>query len=227
MALTNRPSTPPAAGLPDDAGPSRWLGARMTLDEFLALPEEKPYLEFDDGVVKQKTAPQADHGSIQLEFALRLNVVARSDHRGRVFTETRFVTPGWAPVPDVSYYRADRISPRSRDAFGDFTIPPDIAVEIVSPTQSIGEQIKKCLRYAEVGVAVSLVVDPGDRSVYAVRPGHPLQVLREGDRIDLDDVLPGLTVTVDEFFTASAPDAPPAATDQPPGDTDKHGEATA
>ena len=226
MALTDRPTTSPSSTLPDDAGPSRWVGARMTLDEFLALPEEKPYLEYDNGVVTQKMGPQADHGSIQFEFALTLNGAARPNRLGRVFTEMRFVTPDWAPVPDLSYYRQERIQPRSRDAFGDFNLPPDIAVEIVSPDQSLGEQMRKCLRYAGLGVPVSLVVDPEDKSVYAVRPGQPTQALRGNDRIDLDDVLPGVALTVNELFEASAPDAPldvPDEGDEAPAGTGETG----
>ncbi len=38
---------------------------RMTLEEFLALPEEKPALEYEDGVVTQKMPPQGKHASLQ------------------------------------------------------------------------------------------------------------------------------------------------------------------
>ena len=54
MAVTD-PSARPDT--PDLTPRSRWVGARMTLDEFLALPEEKPYLEWDRGVVLQKDVP--------------------------------------------------------------------------------------------------------------------------------------------------------------------------
>jgi len=205
--------------LADSNVPSRWIGARMTLEEFLALPEEKPYLEWDAGVVtqkdrpedpllgvvSQKMAPKADHGSLEGEFFLVISSSARPRRLGRAFSEMRFVTPGWAPVPDVSYYRAERIKPESRDSFGDFAVPPDIAVEIVSPSQSLSQQLGKCLRYADLGIPVSLVVDPGDRAIYAIRPGQPLQVLRDDDPIDLADVLPDFTLTVRELFEAASP----------------------
>ena len=40
----------------------------MTMEEFLALPEEDPGLEFDDGVVTQKMSPTADHVELQAIF---------------------------------------------------------------------------------------------------------------------------------------------------------------
>jgi Uma2 family endonuclease len=203
MALTNRSRT---SQLDDLTPRSRWDGARMTLEEFLALPEEKPYLEYDNGVVKQKVAPQLDHGSLQFEIALHLNRLGRELRHGVAFAEPRVVTPGWAPLPDVAYYRKERIVPESRRRFGKIEIPPDIAVEIVSPDQSVGEQLKKCLRYADVGVAISLVVDPYDETIYAIRPGQTLRVLRGDDRIDLDDVLPGFELTVQALFDSIVPD---------------------
>lgn len=215
MALTDPSSRLTTA---DPTPRSHWVGARMTLDEFLALPEEKPYLEWDNGVVVQKDVPrarknvsdvvppQADHGSLQVEMAVQLDRVNRDRHLGRVFTETRFQAPGWAPVPDVSFVRKERIPPGTRRRFGRFDLPPDIAVEIVSPDQTVREQLQKCLRYAEVGVPISLVVDGDDETIYAIRPGQPLRVLRGDDRIDLDDVLPGFDLTVQALFDSIVPD---------------------
>jgi Uma2 family endonuclease len=203
MALTDRSPSPQA----DELTPrSRWVGAHMTLDEFLALPEEKPYLEYDNGVVRQKVAPQFDHTSLQLNFTERLNRLGRELRHGMALSEPRMVTPGWAPLPDVAYYRKERITPQSRRRFGKIEIPPDIAVEIVSPDQTVRELLEKCVRYAAVGVAISLVVDPDDETIYAIRPGQTLRVLRGDDRIDLDDVLPGFDLTVQGLFDSIVPD---------------------
>jgi Uma2 family endonuclease len=185
---------------------SRWVGARMTLEEFLALPEEKPHLEYDRGVVTQKVAPQFDHTSLQSELLKRFDRLGIELHHGVARPETRIVTPDWSPVPDVSSYRKERLKPESRRRFGKIEIPPDIAVEILSPDQTVREQLQKCLRYAEIGVAVSLLVDADDETIYAIRPGQPLRVLRGDDRIDLDDVLPGFELTVQALFDSIVPD---------------------
>ena len=105
MALTD---PTPRLGTSDLMPRSRWHGARMTLDEFLALPEEKPYLEWDNGVALQKdmprerretsdfVPPEADHGSLQTEIAVQLDRVSRESRLGKVFTETRIITPALA-----------------------------------------------------------------------------------------------------------------------------------
>jgi Uma2 family endonuclease len=203
MALTDRSPTPQA----DELTPrSRWVGARMTLDEFLTLPEEKPSLEWDRGVVAQKSVLHADQGALMTEMMVHLAQVGEARHLGIVFAPRHFVIPGWAPVPDVSYIRKERLKPASRRRFGKVEIPPDIAVEIVSPDQSVGELLKKCLRYAEIGVAISLVVDRDDETIYAIRPDQRLQVLRVDDRIDLTDILPGFELTVQALFDSIVPD---------------------
>ena len=45
---------------------SKYHGVRMTPEQYLALPEEKPYLELIDGVVEQKPMVNADHGRVAL-----------------------------------------------------------------------------------------------------------------------------------------------------------------
>src|SRR3954447_4069436 len=104
MALTDHPSRTDTSGLTPR---SRWDGARMTLDEFLALPEDsETALEFDHGVVTQKVAPQSDHGFLGKRLTVELTRAGEDRRLGVVFVERRLVTPdGWAPVPDLSYIR--------------------------------------------------------------------------------------------------------------------------
>src|SRR5919206_576771 len=103
MATTER-SARPYQAVEDGVTPP-WVGERMTLEEFLALPEVKPYLEYEDGVVRQKVAPKFVHSSAQGFFYTAFNQIARPRRLGAAYTELRFVTPGWATVPDVAFYR--------------------------------------------------------------------------------------------------------------------------
>jgi Uma2 family endonuclease len=80
--------------------------------------------------------------------------------------------------------------------------PPDIAVEIVSPDQSVTSLIRKCLWYVEHGVSVSLLVDPGDESVLLFRAAGAPRALRNEDQLVVEDVLPGFAVSVAEVFKA-------------------------
>lgn len=107
----------------------------------------------------------------------------------------------WAPVPDVVFYRRERL--RTRRPPADFSEPPDLAVEIMSPGQKLPAQMQKCLNYVERGTAVAVLVDPEEDAVFLFRKDQPLLVLQGDDRIDLDDLLPGFEMTVRALFESA------------------------
>lgn len=176
---------------------------RMTLEEFLELPEEKPALEFEDGVVTQKVAPKGRHSRLQYSISDRFNRFAEPRELASAFPDLRTTYAGRSPVPDVAVYRWERIP---LDAAGelddDFLEPPDIAIEIVSPEQSVPSLVRKCRWYVDHGASLALLVHPDHRSVRVFRPGAISIVLRGSDPIDLYDVIPGLQFSVDDLFSA-------------------------
>jgi Uma2 family endonuclease len=179
----------------------RMVGQRMTLDEFLTLPEVKPALEYVDGVVTQKVSPQGQHVTLQDEFTQRVNAVARPRKLARAFSELRATYGGLSRIPDVSVYLWHRIPrlPNGRVA-NRFTEPPDIAVEIVSPDQTATYLVTKCLWFVRNGVKIALLVDPTRDTVLRFRPDALPDSLTGDDRIDLDEVLPDFELTVNQLF---------------------------
>ena len=175
--------------------------ARMTLDEFLTLPEEEPALEFEDGMVTQKVSPKGRHSTLQTWAVEQINARIRPRKLGHAFTELRASFANMSRVPDVSVYRWDRIP---RDANGrvadDFTEPPDIAIEIVSPGQSVNRLIRRCLTFVDAGVLVAVLIDPSDESIVVVRPGVEPIGLAAGDTLDLSDIIPDLRLDVAALF---------------------------
>jgi Uma2 family endonuclease len=178
-----------------------WKERRLTLDEFLALPEEKPALEFEDGKATQKVSPKARHSGLQTDLAERFNRLARRRKLARAFAELRVTLEGQSYVPDISVFRWERI-PRLSDGtlVDDVLIPPDITVEIVSPGQRVNALVRRCLRYVGLGVQIALLVDPDDESVVLFRRDTAAVALRGPDPIELDEVLPGFKLTVAELF---------------------------
>jgi Uma2 family endonuclease len=84
----------------------------------------------------------------------------------------------------------------------EFTVPPDIAIEIVSPEQSLTALVRRCLWYVDNGVRVALIVDPADESVLAFRPDRPASSWSGSDRIDVREVLPDFELSVDQLFAS-------------------------
>jgi Uma2 family endonuclease len=179
---------------------------RLTLEEFLKLPEEEPPLEFIDGVVTQKVSPKGRHSALQTALVQFLNGIAQQSKPAWALTELRATFAGASVVPDISVYRRQRIPV---DASGriadDFLEPPDIAVEIASPEQSVNALVRRCLWYVANGVEMALLLDPTDESVLAFRHGRPADAWHGSDRVDLHEVLPDFELTVEQLFASLRP----------------------
>lgn len=173
----------------------------LTLEEFLLLPDEEPPLEYVDGEVTQKVSPQGKHGVLQFEIARLLDSLARIGNRARILTELRSTYARASTVPDISVYLRQRVP---RDSSGEvanrFTDPPDLAVEIVSPEQSVNALVRRCLWYVANATSIALLVDPDDKSIVLFRPNQAPVALRGGDRINLDEVLTGSELTAAAIF---------------------------
>ena len=175
--------------------------SRLTLEEFLKLPEEKPALEFFGGAIAKKVSPKGRHSRLQ---SVLVRLIEESAQHGQVawaLPELRTTFAGTSVVPDISVYRRERIPVDAGGEIADvFCEPPDIAIEIVSPEQSVNALVRRCLWYVAHGVHVALLIDPADRSVLAFRPDEPAVAWHGPDRIEMPEVLPDFALTVQGLF---------------------------
>lgn len=176
----------------------------LTLEQFLRLPEEKPALEYLDGVVTQKMSPKGPHGRLQLWAGMFFELAAGDPPRFLAFTELRTNwTARASRVPDVSVYLIERIPTKPNgEVDDDFWEPPDVAVEIASPGQSARYMTDRARWFVENGVRIVVVVEPRQRRVRVARPGQEIVTYQGSDRVDLGDVLPGFSFVVSELFAA-------------------------
>ena len=174
---------------------------RMSLAEFLKLPEVKPALELRQGMVSQKVPPSGPHSSIQGWFVSRVNWFGVPRDLARAFPEARVILGEQTYVPDVVVYLWERMP---EDEHGNlplhFTNPPDLAVEILSPGQTTPALLERCRELVAHGVRVVLPANPARRTVYLVRPNGTAGPLETSDTIDITDVLPDFEMTVAELF---------------------------
>jgi Uma2 family endonuclease len=129
----------------------------------------------------------------------------RANRLGRVYTaEGGFVLfPDRATVraPDVAFVRAGRVP--HREARKHFSrLAPDLAVEVLSPSDRPSEVVAKVEMFQEAGVPLIWLVDPDSRTVTVLAAGQTMKVLQASDTLDGGDVLPDFSVQVAEFFAA-------------------------
>src|SRR5438874_2027682 len=139
--------------------------ARLSLDQFLEIPEQEPALEFDsDGTIHEKLSPNTEHAAVQAHLAhLLLNWidVDPSRRRGYVYTELRTNVAGASKLLDVAFYRH-----RPRESARKHALEvADLAIEILSPRDDLEEQRARCLWYLEQGAQIATLVEAEQRSV--------------------------------------------------------------
>src|SRR4051794_18830115 len=174
----------------------------LTLEEFLKLPDQKPALEYLDGVVTQKMAPSGPHGDLQAELAFQFRLFLRRLPVAKVYTELRTNRVRRASlVPDLAVYLLDRIptNPDGKVA-DDFWVPPDLAIEIASPGQSTNWLTDRANTLLGAGVRVVIVVEPRQERVRLARPNRPIVTYQGDDVITFDDILPGFELVVRDLF---------------------------
>ncbi len=173
----------------------------MTLEQFLWLPEKKPALEFEDGRVTRKAWPNGKHSACQGGLLELFNRYARPLRVALAFPELRTTFADRSYVPDISVYLQPRI-PIDEEGYvaNEFFKPPDIAIEIKSPEQSLASQVRRCQWFVENGVPLALLAYPEQKSVRRFIPGEERQLLTGQDPIDMAPVLPGFGPTVALVF---------------------------
>ena len=75
-------------------------------------------------------------------------------------------------------------------------LAPDLAVEVLSPSESASELEEKLNDYRACGTPLIWVVDPVRRTVRIVAANAPVRWLSEGDTLDAGDVIPGFSCAV-------------------------------
>ena len=174
---------------------------RITLAEFLQLPEEWPPLELHGGVVTPKMSPKGPHGTIAFELGHTLANADLRAHRLRPLVETRFSIGEESFVPDLIAYQSDRLpTDEHGEVAEDFLVAPDLAVEVMSRGQVLGNMIECCRDMVRLGVPLVLLIVPRGRSIRVFRAGEETDALRGPDRIDFSQLVPGFSLTVDEIF---------------------------
>ena len=172
----------------------------MTAREFENLPLEGIW-ELIDGELVELTPTGGESGWVNgLLYGALLNHV-HGGKFGWVFPpETGFVLfPDRETVraPDVAVVLLDRLE---RPPKGFVPLAPDLAVEVLSPSDRMADALGKVGMYLDAGVRIVWFVDPALQSVTVYRPGAAPLTLHHRDTLDGGDVLPEFRLPLSELF---------------------------
>ncbi|MCF2969658.1 Uma2 family endonuclease [Synechococcus sp. Nb3U1] len=176
---------------------------KLTVAEFLALPEGDITYELVDGkaVPKDKPmSPQRFHASLQKRLLMIIDAWCQG--KGDVYTELAIrlhhQQQDWFPVPDLTYISFERW-PEQLTTDGLCPVPPELVVEIISPSQSFGSMSQKATDYLDAGIPRVWIVDAAAKSITVYYPDAPPRTFM-GSQVLEDDLLPGLAIIPQDVF---------------------------
>ena len=169
----------------------------FTADDLLQLPDDGSRYELVEGELRKMSPAGYEHGLIVNRISARLFTYVEERRLGQVpASETGFTlarNPDTVVAPDVAFVRAERAAADR----GFFAGAPDLAIEVVSPSDRFSEVAAKTRAYLRAGTRAVVIVDPASRIVQVHRASGVTDVT---DVLAIDEVVPGWSITMDEIF---------------------------
>lgn len=175
----------------------------MTAEQLFAMPHNGCRYELLNGELRQMTPAGAGHGAVVVNLTGPLSQHVRARNMGVVFgAETGFIigrNPDTVRAPDIAFVRRERI-PESGLPQGYWPGAPDLAVEVVSPGDTIYEVDEKVEAWLRAGALAVWVVNPKRRTVTVSRADGTTTLLSAGDELTGEDTVPGFRCRVSDIF---------------------------
>ena len=181
--------------------------AIVTPDQFLHHPAANERTELVRGHIHVMTPASAAHGLVSATVLHLLASYVRQHQLGACFADSTGYTlpnlPNTVRAPDASFVRRERL-PSNGVGPGFLEIAPDLAVEVLSPSESRADVAAKLADYRVAGTPLVWVIDPADRTVTVIFTTEAVIALGEDQVLTGGNVLPGFTCAVRELFEGLA-----------------------
>jgi Uma2 family endonuclease len=176
---------------------------QITAQELLVMPDDGFRYELLKGELRKMAPASHQHGRVTMNISGPLDHHVRTNSLGVVFAaETGFKlgsNPDTVRAPDVAFV-SDRKIRQVGDIKGYWPGAPDLAVEVVSPSDVYAEVEEKVLEWLEAGALAVVVANPRKRVVTVYRTLTNISVLTQDDTLDISDVVPGWAMPVSNIF---------------------------
>jgi Uma2 family endonuclease len=173
----------------------------LTIEEFERLPRDGWRRELVRGKMVREPPAGFRHSGIGVHIVSILHAFVREHGLGEVVgPDAGFVLfdePPTVRAPDIAFVAESRLT-FDQERFA--PLAPDLAVEIVSPSNTVSEIQGKVMDYLDAGARLVWVVEPRSRSITIYRSRKEIRLLTEDEEIDGGAVLPGFRLKVSQLF---------------------------
>jgi len=175
----------------------------LSLADYAALPDDGKRYELVEGELVELTFPNWKHSSIQSFLFGKLSAYLDRDPIGKVGNDFGFILgrdPDTLRGPDLYFVTKERASSISPDSWMDGA--PNLAVEILSPSNSRAEIRRKVEQYLAAGSDLVWVIDPEQRTIETIGSSGKRTVLTDDDELTARTLLPDFSVSVRDVLDA-------------------------
>lgn len=166
----------------------------------IAVDAEKSY-EIVNGQPEEKEMPGARHGVVSANLIGEMRAYLKTHQLGVICAEANFKISQNERIPDIAFVAAARIPPEGIPETA-WSLPPDLAVEIISPSDLYEKVSSKVAEYLEAGVRQVWLVSPEHRTVTIYRSLTEVKVFAGEDELVSEELLPGFRCSLKELFPA-------------------------
>lgn len=171
-------------------------GTPITQEEFLENDFEG--YEYVKGELVPMAPPSMEHGEISIKVIRYLDLYVHTHQLGHLYTaETTFQLGDRVVKPDVAFVSTNRLPEDRRQGS---PVPPDLAVEIVSPSDKHYDITEKAFAYLKAGTRLVWVIEPVAKTVMVYRSETDFTLLACEDTLTGEDVVEGFTCPVAQYF---------------------------
>ena len=169
---------------------------KMTLEEFLESDLEG--YEYIKGELIPMPPTSVEHGKISAKLAMYLGLHVRENQLECIpVSGAGFKVGERVLIPDIAIILTDRLP---NDQGKACPIPPDLAVEVVSPTDTSSRVEEKAFAYLEAGTQLVWVLRPTSKTVTVYRSETDITLLTRNDTLSGEEVVKGFSCQVAELF---------------------------
>jgi Uma2 family endonuclease len=177
--------------------------ALLTAEEFVRLPDSGRRRELVGGQIVEVPMPPPKHGFLCMDLAASVYNHVRANDLGRVATNDSWVKTRGGPDTvrgaDIAFWSYERLA-RGPVPDGLIPVPPDLVIEVRSPSEGWSDVFIKVGEYLAAGVRVACILDPKSETLSLYRDDEFQQILTADDEFTLPDVLPGFRVKVGQYL---------------------------
>lgn len=179
----------------------------MTAEELFELQDDGGRIELVAGELARMTPTGGAHGALAVRIGRLLDEYVEANDLGVCCgAETGFILerdPDTVRAPDAAVVLASRV-PASGVPVGYWPFSPDLAVEVISPSDRLADVHVKIAEYFAAGTHMVWLVEPETRMVHVYRSPQHVEVLGTADDLEGGDVLPGFLCPVQRLFPSDS-----------------------